>query len=68
MLGLTWVKGAMCSFREEISEFQNVYIINKVMKNGPNKWINKLFSYQNKLPGTLFETWKVAGSAAHKVK
>ena len=28
-----------------------------------HRWINKLCSVENKVPRTLFEAWKVAGSA-----
>ena len=31
-----------------------------------HKWIIKLFSEENKVPGTLFEAKKVAGSATYK--
>ena len=31
-----------------------------------NKWINKLLSEENKVPGTLFEARRVAGSAKYK--
>ena len=41
--------------------------INKVMiitqKYNTHNWINKLFSEENKVPRTLFEARKVAGSA-----
>ena len=30
------------------------------------KWINKLLSEEDKVPGTLFEARRVAGSATHK--
>ena len=56
------VKGALCSFGEEI-QTQNYEIIMQILFIFS---INKLFSEENKVPGTQFEARKVAGSATCK--
>ena len=49
----------------------NIYNVNKVIIQTQNiylihKWVNKLFSEENKVPRTLYEARKVAGSATYK--
>ena len=63
------VKGALCGFEEEIqpSNF-NINNMNEVLIQTQkcvffHNWMNKLFSEGNKVPGTLLEARKVAGSA-----
>ena len=68
-------KGALCSIEEETqTQIFNIYNISEVIIQIENKiknkniyfyyyWINKLFS---EVPGTLFESEKVAGSATYK--
>ena len=56
---------------DEVIQTQNVdvYSVNEIIiqtSNFPNKWINKLFSEENKVPRTLFEARKLAGSAIYK--
>ena len=66
-----YFKGELCSFWEEI-QTQNCNISNmceviiQTQKNVIHKWINKLFSEENKDLRTLFEVTKVAGSAKYK--
>ena len=62
------VEGALCSSGEEIqTQNFNIYIINEVMEQALfHIWMNKLFSEENKVPRTLFEGRKVAGSATYK--
>ena len=64
------VVGALCSFNKEI-QFQNLHIYNIKYKlwniHSFYNWMKKLFSEENKVPRTLFEARKVAGSATYKL-
>ena len=52
-----YIKGAICCSGEEM-QTQTVDLF--------HKWINKLFSEQNKVLRMLFEATQVAGSATYK--
>ena len=61
MASLQWIKGGLCSFGEEIQS--SINSINEViLQTQKCAFSNKLFSEENKVLRTPFETRKVAGS------
>ena len=62
-------KGVLCRFKEDDKLCCNIYNIDEVIIQTPIWFfylINKLLFEENKVPRTLFEVWKMAGSATYK--
>ena len=70
ILNLPILKGALCSFGEKKIRVLTFTILIRWYKLGDiyhfYVWLKKLFSEGNKVPWTLFEARKVAGSATYK--